>query len=161
MVGRLLAARLARPFHDADRVLEARFGRSIASVFRELGEPVFRDWEERILEELTLDTTAVLATGGGVVLRETSRARLKAFGLVLWLTAEPAVLAERIRRDLSSGNERPALTAEGTLEEIGTVLASRTPLYRAVADQAFATEEKTAEQIVADIFAWLARQPQD
>ncbi len=73
-VGRMLADRLGRPFRDADIEIEARAGRSISSIFSECGEPAFRDWEERTLVELTLSfPDAILATGGGAILRPSNR----------------------------------------------------------------------------------------
>ena len=99
-VGRILADRLNRTFLDADLEIEARAGRSISAIFTEEGEPVFRDWEERTLAELTRAIpTAVIATGGGAVLREANRRRLRDFGFVVWLTAEPAELARRLEAD--------------------------------------------------------------
>src|SRR5438445_548260 len=62
-VGRILADRLGRPFADADVELEAASGRSIPSIFEELGEPCFRDWEERMLGELTATLPLLLLMG--------------------------------------------------------------------------------------------------
>ena len=99
-VGRILADRLDRPFLDADLEIEARAGRSIASIFAEWGEPAFRDWEERTLVELTATyPDAILATGGGAVLRASNRELLARFGFVVWLRAEPAELARRLEAD--------------------------------------------------------------
>src|SRR5262249_54254618 len=99
-VGRILAERLVRPFLDADVELEARLGRTIAAIFAEDGEPAFRDWEERLLAELTsTHPGAILATGGGVVLRATNRCTLRSFGFVVWLRAEPALAAARLQAD--------------------------------------------------------------
>ncbi len=129
-VGRLVAGLLGREFLDADAVLEARLGRSIRSVFETDGEAVFRDKEEAVLAELTSKPgQTVLATGGGVVLRPGNRAALRRFGHVVWLRADPAVLARRLRHD----SARPPLTAAGTLAEIADVLSAREPLYREVA----------------------------
>ena len=72
-VGRILAQRLDRPFFDADVELEQVAGRSIRAIFAEEGEPVFRDLESRVLAALAARRGAVLATGGGVVLREPNR----------------------------------------------------------------------------------------
>ena len=78
-VGRILAERLGRPFADADVELAARAGRPIRAIFAELGEPGFRDLEEETLAALVAGPPLVLATGGGAVLRETNRARLREF----------------------------------------------------------------------------------
>ncbi len=93
--------------------------------------PSFRDWEERTLAELIEQSpTAVIATGGGVVLREANRRRLRDFGFIVWLTADPAELARRLEADPGGLAARPALTADGTIAEIARVLEIRTPLYQ-------------------------------
>ena len=62
-VGRLLAERSGRPFVDADDEIEARAGRSTRAIFEESGEPVFRDWEERVIRDLAEEgRTMVLVT---------------------------------------------------------------------------------------------------
>src|SRR5947209_4610618 len=99
-VGRILGERLARRFVDADVELEERLGRPIASIFAEEGEPVFRDREARVLVDLaTAHPDAILATGGGVVLRAENRATLRSFGFVVWLWADPAEARARLRAD--------------------------------------------------------------
>lgn len=131
-VGRSLADRVGRPFLDADAELESRSGRTIRDLFARDGEPAFRDLEERTIAELCEGSPgAVLATGGGAVLREANRRALKRFGVVVWLSAPPEVLVERLRRD---EGERPALTSSGLLDEVAGVLAAREPLYREAAD---------------------------
>jgi shikimate kinase len=140
-VGRILAERSGRAFLDADREIEARAGRSIRAIFAESGEPAFRDWEERTIAELTAaNPGAILATGGGAVLREANRRRLREFGFIAWLTADPAELAGRLGADRPGLAERPALTSAGTLDEIAQVLAARAPLYAGLADAVIATD---------------------
>jgi shikimate kinase len=151
-VGRILADRLGRPFHDADREIEARAGRSVRSIFSEWGEPAFRDWEERTLAELSSESPgAVLATGGGAVLREANRTRIRDFGAVFWLTADPAELARRLAADRAGLAERPALTMAGTLDEIVEVLAARTPFYAELADAAIPTDGRTPLEVAEAI----------
>src|SRR6516162_10018276 len=108
-VGQILAERLVRPFLDADVELEGKLGRSIAALFAEEGEPAFRDWEERVLHELTTGhPEAILATGGGVVLREANRKALRSFGFVVWLRADPGTASARLRADRRGLSRRPA-----------------------------------------------------
>src|SRR5438874_12765383 len=85
-VAQLLAARLGWDWVDADAELEARCGRSIREVFAEEGEQGFRQHEAEVLAELGRRSNVVIATGGGAVLREDNRERLRRGGVV-WLTA--------------------------------------------------------------------------
>ncbi|NBP79936.1 shikimate kinase, partial [bacterium] len=75
-VARQLADRIGCAWCDADVELERRQGRSIADIITQDGEPAFRDAEERLLIDLLADFDGVLATGGGVVLREVNRTLL-------------------------------------------------------------------------------------
>jgi shikimate kinase len=151
-VGRILAERLVRPFLDADVELEEKLGRSIAALFAAEGEPVFRDWEERVLAELTIaHPDAILATGGGVVLSEANRETLRRFGCVIWLRTDPVDAAARIEADHRGLTQRPALTPAGTLAELAGVLAARTHLYHAVADAVVDTSGRTAAEVAEAI----------
>ncbi len=157
-VGQILADRLNWRFVDADLEIEARAGRSIRAIFADWGEEVFRDWEEKTLAELTSTIPdAVIATGGGVVLRETNRRRIREFGFVVWLRADPAELACRLAADEHGLADRPPLTVAGTLTEIAQVLERRLPLYRELADAVIETGGKTPDEVVGAILGTWAR----
>ena len=81
------------------------------------------------------------------MLREANRRRLRDFGFVVWLTAEPAELARRLEADRRGLAERPALTRGGTLAEIAQVLAARAPLYQELADAVIETGGKTPDEV--------------
>jgi shikimate kinase len=147
-VGRTVAGRLHRTFLDADLELEARAGRPISAIFANSGESVFRDWEERTLAELVSGfPDAVLATGGGVVLRDANRLLIRNFGFVVWLTADPVTLAQRLESDPAALAARPALTSAGTIAEIAQVLEDRAPLYHALADTVIDTTASPADDV--------------
>jgi shikimate kinase len=147
-VGRLVADRLSRPFLDADVELEVRAGRPISAIFAEGGEAAFRDWEERTLAELFLGTPdAIVATGGGAVLRPPNRSRIRDFGFVIWLTAAPDVLASRLAADPAGLIARPPLTSAGTIAEITQMLESRAPLYRELSDVVIDTTDKNPQDV--------------
>jgi shikimate kinase len=156
-VGRLLAGQTNREFIDVDLHIEARSGRSIDEIFAELGEPIFRDWEERTLAELLEQfPEAIIATGGGSVLREQNRQRLREFGDIVWLTALPDELARRLLADERSRRGRPPLTAFGAIEEIAQVLCARMPIYEAMADFVVETGGKRPEEVATTILEHLA-----
>jgi shikimate kinase len=79
-VGRQLARRLQLPFLDSDHVIEQRLGSSIREYFAQAGEEAFRDREQEVIAELAQGPDAVVATGGGAVLREANRRALRAAG---------------------------------------------------------------------------------
>jgi 3-dehydroquinate dehydratase/shikimate dehydrogenase len=79
--------------------------------------------------------------------------------LVVWLTAEPDVLAGRLGRDAGG---RPALTAAGLLAEVAAVLEARTPLYREVADATVETAGRTPAEVAdAVLDAWSRSHPRE
>ena len=153
-VARALADRLGWDFLDADAVLEERAGRTIRDIFVTDGETGFRDLESAVLADLAKRTNTVIATGGGIVLREANRQLLTANGFVAWLTADAATLWSRIQGDPTTAERRPAL-AGGGLDEVERLLAVREPLYRSVADVEVAvgpvSPDRAADAILA---AW-------
>ncbi|MFM2090768.1 MAG: shikimate kinase AroL [Planctomycetota bacterium] len=150
-VGRLVAARLAWPFIDADAATETELGMPIQRAIPELGESAFRDAETRALAAvLERPGPLVLATGGGVVLRPQNRDHLRrAGGLVVYLAAPLAVVQERLARNAGG---RPSLTGLPPAEEAARLLAEREPQYRACADwvlEPLADPAATADLIAA------------
>jgi shikimate kinase len=153
-LARLLGERLGWGWLDADAVLEERHGRSIREVFAEEGEAGFRDKEAAVLADLCRLRRHVVATGGGVVLREANRRLLREAGRVIWLTADVDTLWQRLQGDATIGERRPALTVGGRAE-IADLLRQREPLYRACADGVVETARRTPEEIMAEILAGL------
>jgi shikimate kinase len=153
-VGRLLADRLGWGFADADVLLEERAGRSIREIFATEGESGFRDRESATLHELAERRDHVIATGGGVVLREQNRARMTSRGAIVYLTACVDVLWQRMQQDVTTAERRPAL-AGGGREEVALVVAAREATYRSCAHLVVSTEGKAPGQIAEEIAGWL------
>ena len=135
-LGRQLARRLHKRFIDADTELEHRLGVSIPTIFEIEGEAGFRDREEGTLAELVVLEEIVLSTGGGVVLRPANRERLKEYGTVVYLHAEPATLWSRVRHS----RNRPLLQTADPLARLSELYAQRDALYRATADHIVESE---------------------
>ena len=91
-IGTLLAEKLDRPFLDADAEIEKAAGMPIPDFFKLYGEAAFRDLESRVLAELGKRSGAVIATGGGAVLREENYAALHQNSTIIWLTRDLARL---------------------------------------------------------------------
>src|SRR5262249_43250792 len=73
-LGRRLAPRLELPFVDVDEEIEQAAGKSIKEIFVDHGEAYFRDGERRVIARLLASGPQVLATGGGALLNEETRA---------------------------------------------------------------------------------------
>lgn len=159
-VARLLAGRLGWFWVDADAVLEEAAGRSIREVFAVEGEVGFRARESAILAELATREQHVIATGGGVVLRPENRDRLRATGVVVWLSADVETLWHRIAADATTAERRPALGVGGR-EEVAQVLLAREPLYRACAHHALRTDNRSPEQVVEEVLILLGSAGRD
>jgi shikimate kinase len=150
-VGAVVAAGLGRPFIDADTVLEADAGKSIRGIFASEREGGFRDRESATLRKLAGGVPAVIATGGGVILRPGNRDLLRATGFVVWLQAPAELLWDRISIDPTTAARRPNL-AGGGLDEVRALLAVREPLYAATA-HATVDASRSPEEVAGDILA--------
>ena len=128
-VGRHLSRRLGLPFFDSDHLIEQRLGCSIREYFAREGEAAFRDVEEQVLRELAQGPAAVVATGGGAVLRQANRDALRAGGQVIYLRSSPEELYRRVRHD----TQRPLLQVADPMARLRAMHAERDPLYREAA----------------------------
>ena len=142
-VGRELAAHTGLPLLDTDALIVEQTNQSIAALFAAHGEAHFRDLEMAALRNALERGPAIIATGGGIVLREANRALLREHCHVVWLDAPTSVLAARLR---AHNEQRPLLAAdfEMRLEALRLI---RAPLYRALA----AVQVDTGEQSMSDL----------
>ena len=145
-VGRAVADSLHFTFLDTDHVIEARAGKSIKDIFAQDGEPVFRDWEVRIVEELTHRSKTVISTGGGLPTREANLNSLKTHALVLCLWASPEAIFERVR----DHSHRPLLNDADPLAKIRDLLAAREAYYRQ-ADVLVNTEMRSVREVAMQV----------
>ncbi len=144
-VGRIIAQRVHRPFHDSDVMIEARTGKTVREIFAEEGEEAFRALETQVLIDALADPEpSVIAAAGGVVLREENRALLRdGRSRIVWLCADPGHLVERV----TGGGHRPLLDddPEGALRKMA---ADRQALYREVAHAIVRTDGRTVFEVV-------------
>ncbi|HEY8069754.1 MAG TPA: shikimate kinase [Burkholderiales bacterium] len=150
-VGRLLARRLKREFHDSDEEIERRCGVRVPVIFDIEGEAGFRAREIQVIADLCALDSAVLATGGGAVLAEENRRRITARGTVVYLHARPPHLWLRVRHD----RNRPLLATTEPQRKIEELYAQRDPLYREVADLVVDTGKQSVQTLVKDLLTRL------
>lgn len=152
-VGRQLAKTLNMEFVDCDREIEQRTGVTIAIIFEVEGEEGFRKRERDMIEQLTEREGIVLATGGGVVLDEDNRSRLRTRGFAIYLNAPIDLLVERTARD----RQRPLLQTGDPKEKLVALATEREPLYQQVADMVVKTDRRTARHVVKEIVRKLSQ----
>jgi shikimate kinase len=152
-VAEQLAMRLGWDWIDADHVIELRAGKSIAAIFAEQGQDAFRDLEAGVVAELCARQRAVIALGGGAVMREANQKAVRQCQHVAWLKASPEAIEERLAADPTTSSRRPNLTNSGGRTEIERLLGERTPIYRACATLEVDTEGKAPAEIADEIAA--------
>lgn len=151
-IGKLLARRLGLSFVDTDHVIEQRLGCPIRAFFEQQGEDAFRDVEQAVIEDLTAPGhTGVLATGGGSVLREANRQRLREACHVIYLRTSPDQVFHRLRHD----RKRPLLQVDDPLARLRALHTQRDPLYRQTAHLVMDTGRPTLQTVVNMIVSQL------
>ncbi|MFN8502788.1 shikimate kinase [Kouleothrix sp.] len=142
-VGRLLAERLGWPLLDTDALIAEAAGRGVPQIFAEDGEARFRDLEAAALRAALGRAPAIVATGGGIVLRAENRALLRERAFCVWLDAPVAALVARLR---AHDEQRPLL--EGDMAaRLAALRAARAALYAEAADARIDTEARSAEEV--------------
>lgn len=129
-VGRHLARHLGWRFLDSDSEIEKHIGMSIRSYFEAHGETAFREIEQGVIEGIVASgEDLILATGGGVVLREANRDTLRRQATVVYLRSTPEELFRRLRHD----TQRPLLQVADPLKRLRDMYHERDPLYHKTA----------------------------
>jgi shikimate kinase len=150
-IGRRLAARIGRPFVDADAEVEAAAGCTIAEIFERLGEPAFREGERRVMTRLLDGPPSVLAAGGGAFVDADTRRLIAARSISVWLRADLEVLVKRT----SGRSHRPLLNGGDPRTVLRDLMDRRYPIY-AEADIVVDTVDQPPDTMVDEVLAALA-----
>ena len=145
-VGPRLAQTLSLPWVDTDAEIARDSGKSIPEIFQKEGEEAFREKESAVLAKVAAGPAAVISCGGGMVLREANRQTMASTGLRIYLQADPASLARRLR----SSQDRPLLSGKSPEETLAAQLALRAPGYEESEIQIEVTHLKP-DDVVAEI----------
>ena len=146
-VGKILSDELFLNFFDTDEEIELRTGASIDWIFDLEGEKGFRKRESLILQEMVEKNSIVLSTGGGIILSNPNRELLSSRGTVFYLSTPISIQVERTSKD----KNRPLLK-DGDPEEILSKLhEERKTLYEEVSDHIIETENKSSQEVAAEI----------
>ena len=124
--GRNLSALTGMPLVDTDQIITERTGKTPSEIFAEQGEQSFRDLETALCRELSEQSDLIIATGGGLPLREENRELLRKNGVVIFLNrpVEDIFNPEKLK-------DRPL--AQMGKEDFLRRFAERAPIYREMA----------------------------
>lgn len=146
-VGHRLAKELKMDYLDTDDLIVKTEKMPINDIFVAKGEEHFRNLETSVIQTLEEYDNFVIATGGGMVLREENVKILKDIGPLVLLWADPGAIYERIKKH----THRPLLNVSDPKAEIKKIIDQREPIYKAVADLIIDTSKMTIEQEVKEI----------
>lgn len=147
--GKAVAELLGKKFVDTDAEIYRATGKTPSELITGSGEKVFRDIETEAVKKEALLSGAVIATGGGAVLREENVSALKSNGIIFY-----------IKRDVSllTSDGRPISQGKG-LERL---FSERKEFYERAAD--FSVENngelKSCAETVARLFSDMKYNPE-
>lgn len=146
-IGKKLAKRLELSFVDTDVLLSKQHG-EIPKIFAEQGEKVFRELEEACVLA-AIEQDSVIATGGGAILSEHTRAALSQ-ATVIYLSTDGKHMKARL-----SGGNRPLL--KNGVSDWRRIYESRRELYEQVADITVDTSRVALKAVVEEIVSELKK----
>lgn len=139
IIGEKLAKDLGKKFVDTDAEIEKMTNMTITDIFTNKGEEYFRKQEEIAIENALKNTNCIIATGGGAVIREQNRAKIRQSGYVIWLKRDMNALPIA-NRPLSCN-----------LEKIKELYAQREPYYSTLANISVYNSENEYDKTIAEI----------
>ncbi len=154
-IGKRLAQILEYQFIDTDAYIEQQMNLTVKEIFTMHSEEYFRRLETETIKELKNNTTnTIIATGGGLALREENALLLKQLGMVIFLQ----VGKDEVLNRLSSDTTRPLLQGENVEQKVAELLAYRNPKYSVAADYIICVDGRSKEQIISEVQKLLKKQ---
>ena len=145
--GRILAKEMHFDFVDTDEEVVKRTGVSIAYIFDVEGETGFRQREHQALMKFLDNDNIVIATGGGIITHDKSRAIIRAHNRVVYLKTS---IEQQIERTTVS-DKRPLLIDTDPASKLQELMLTREPLYEEISDIMIDTDERSPSEIAHEI----------
>lgn len=149
-IAHLLSEDAPFAFVDTDELIENATRKTVQELFSAMGESAFRILETEVLETVCRPGGRVIATGGGIVLKEENMSLLKDHGFVVYLKVNVDHLADRLAKETAN---RPLLSAfaenfDGLKEKLNKLMDERGGLYERYADLIVENSESTPKELV-------------
>ncbi len=123
-LGRELADKLNLTFFDIDEIIEEKTDKKITDIFKFDGEDTFRKIESDVIKSLRNVTGAVIATGGGSILKKENIFNLKHNGKIFFINVPFEMLVSSENRPLSSN-----------IDALKQLYSERISIYKETADR--------------------------
>jgi shikimate kinase len=150
-VGRQVAEELGAPLFDIDSLLVREMGMPVEQIFGMVGEPRFREMEQKaVLAAVAAEEPAVIVPGGGWAAQPGHMHGAREFALLIYLSCAPRTAAKRAEQ----GEARPLLVGPDPVERMRKLLDSREPFYKLADFEVVA--DRGVEEVAAGVLA-LAR----
>ncbi len=148
-IGHSLAKKMKVKFADTDALIEARLDKKISDIFVDLGEPVFRTEELIVLAEVLQSDNGVVSLGGGAPISPQAQELLRNSGaIVIFLDISLGKAAARV----GFNRDRPLLLGNPRAQW-NELMNSRRPIYESLATAVVPVDDRSVNQICADILA--------
>ena len=145
-IGKNLAKKLNYNFIDVDKIIEAKEGRSINSIFKNESESYFRKIENDITLAELKKRNSVISLGGGAFLNKSIRRSAKNFSISFWLDVPIYELTKRLKKS----RQRPLLFKKNIDETVKKIYFDRKKIYNE-ADYRIKCNSLKLEEIVNKI----------
>ncbi len=148
-IGHSLAKKLKVKFADTDSLIEAKLEKKISDIFVDLGEPVFRTQELIVLAEVLQSDSGVISLGGGAPISPQAQELLRNSGaIVIFLDISLGKAAARV----GFNRDRPLLLGNPRAQW-NELMNSRRPIYESLATAVVPVDDRSVNEICADILA--------
>ena len=146
-IAKALCKELQMQLVEMDARIVEEQGMSINDIFAQYGEDHFRDIESQLILTLGEEGNTIVSCGGGVVVRPQNIEFMKKGGKVVFLSATPETIYERVKNSA----DRPILNGHMNVEYIAELMEKRRALYEAAADIKIETDGKSRSVICKEI----------
>ena len=148
-IGLSLAKKMKVKFADTDSLIEAKLDKKISDIFVDLGEPVFRTEELIVLAEVLQSDNGVVSLGGGAPISPQAQELLRNSGaIVIFLDISLGKAAARV----GFNRDRPLLLGNPRAQW-NELMNSRRPIYESLATAVVPVDDRSVNEICADILA--------
>ena len=146
-MARTLSELTGRKRVDTDDLIVEKEKAEISDIFKIKGESYFRKVESEVVKSLTKKEDLIVSCGGGVIKSEENLRELKRGGKVIFLSATPETVLERVLRN----DRRPLLEGKKNLSDITAMMEERRPLYEKAYDIKIEVDKKSLQNIAKEI----------